>query len=107
LPPGTNRLRDGAYKNVGGGVGRTLEWSVKACRKGIPERVGEKPSHPTPTGEIRVESGQILGKMCADKGFSPGRLCDLHFDVLIALTARSYGARLITSSSAGFELIRE
>jgi len=32
-------------------------------------------------------------------------LRDLHFDVLIALTARSYGARLITSNRADFELI--
>jgi predicted nucleic acid-binding protein len=32
-------------------------------------------------------------------------LRDLHFDVLIALTARSHGARLITSNRADFELI--
>jgi predicted nucleic acid-binding protein len=32
---------------------------------------------------------------------------DLHFDVLIALTARSNGARVITSNRADFELIRE
>ena len=31
---------------------------------------------------------------------------DLHFDVLIALTARSCGACLITSNRADFELIR-
>ena len=35
----------------------------------------------------------------------PGKLRDLHFDVLIALTARSYGARLITSNRADFEVI--
>jgi predicted nucleic acid-binding protein len=32
-------------------------------------------------------------------------LRDLHFDVLIALTARSHGARLITSNRRDFELI--
>jgi predicted nucleic acid-binding protein len=32
---------------------------------------------------------------------------DLHFDVLIALTARAYGARLITSNRTDFELIRD
>jgi predicted nucleic acid-binding protein len=65
-------------------------------------------NHPvlTPTERNWVESGQILGKICADQGFSPGKLRDLHFDVLIALTARSYGARLITSNRADFELIR-
>jgi len=30
---------------------------------------------------------------------------DLHFDVLIALTARSYRARLITSNRSDFEMI--
>ena len=34
-----------------------------------------------------------------------GKLRDLHFDVLIALTARSYGARLITSNRVDFEVI--
>jgi predicted nucleic acid-binding protein len=65
-------------------------------------------NHPilTPTERNWVESGQILGKIYADKSFSPGKLRDLHFDVLIALTARSYGARLVTSNRADFELIR-
>jgi predicted nucleic acid-binding protein len=34
-------------------------------------------------------------------------LRDLHFDLLIALTARSHGATLITTNRADFELIRE
>jgi predicted nucleic acid-binding protein len=41
------------------------------------------------------------------KGFSPEKLRDLHFDVLIALTARNYGATVITSNKADFELIRD
>ena len=65
--------------------------------------------HPilTPTEKSWLESGRILAKIYADKGFEPGKLRDLHFDVLIALTARSCGARLITSNRADFELIRE
>jgi predicted nucleic acid-binding protein len=65
-------------------------------------------NHPvlTPTEKNWLESGQILDRVRADKGFSPEKLRDLHFDVLIALTARSYGARLITSNRADFELIR-
>jgi predicted nucleic acid-binding protein len=43
--------------------------------------------------------------MYADKGFTPDKLRDLHFDVLIALTAWSHGARLITSDRADFEMI--
>ena len=65
--------------------------------------------HPilTPTQNNWVESGQILGEMRADHGLEPRKLRDLHFDVLIALTARSHGARLITSNRTDFEMIRE
>jgi predicted nucleic acid-binding protein len=45
--------------------------------------------------------------MQGDHGFESKKLRDLHFDVLIALTARTHGARLITSNRADFELIRE
>ncbi len=64
-------------------------------------------NHPilTPTAKNWLESGQILGKIRADRGFTPEKLRDLHFDVLIALTARSYGARLITSNRTDFEII--
>jgi predicted nucleic acid-binding protein len=64
-------------------------------------------NHPvlTPTEKNWLESSQILGKIQGEKGFSPQKLRDLHFDVLIALTARSHGARLITSDRPDFELI--
>jgi predicted nucleic acid-binding protein len=64
-------------------------------------------NHPllTPTEKNWLESGRILGQIYAEKGFAPDKLRDLHFDVLIALTARSYGALLITSDRADFELI--
>jgi predicted nucleic acid-binding protein len=61
----------------------------------------------TPTARNWVESGKVLAKMRADNGFETGKLRDLHFDVLIALTARSCGARVITSNRADFELIHE
>jgi len=61
----------------------------------------------TPTPNHWIQSGRILAKIRDDKGFDPARLRDLHFDVLIALTLRSHGARLITSNRADFELIRE
>jgi len=64
-------------------------------------------NHPllVPTMKNWLDSGQILSKIRTDKGFLPEKLRDLHFDVLIALTARSYEARLITSNRADFELI--
>lgn len=66
-------------------------------------------NHPvlTPTERNWIESGEILGRINIDQGFTPGKLRDLHFDVLIALTARSYGALLITSNHADFELIHK
>jgi predicted nucleic acid-binding protein len=64
-------------------------------------------NHPilTPTKKNWLESGQVLSKLRALKGFTPEKLRDLHFDVLIALTARSSGARLITSNRADFKMI--
>jgi predicted nucleic acid-binding protein len=59
----------------------------------------------TPTENNWLESGQILAKIHYDHGFQPHKLRDLHFDLLIALTARSHGARLITSNRTDFELI--
>lgn len=64
-------------------------------------------NHPvlTPKEKHWLESGQILGRIYSDYGFGPEKLRDLHFDVLIALTVRAHGARLITSNRSDFELI--
>jgi predicted nucleic acid-binding protein len=64
-------------------------------------------NHPTltPTEKNWLESGEMLGEIRADRGFPADKLRDLHFDVLIAITARSYGASLITSNRADFEMI--
>ncbi|HEX3662752.1 MAG TPA: PIN domain-containing protein [Acidobacteriaceae bacterium] len=64
-------------------------------------------NHPilTPTEHNWLESGRLLSRIRAEKGVDAARLRTLHFDVLIALTARSYGARLITSNRADFQMI--
>ncbi len=64
-------------------------------------------NHPllTPTEKNWLESGSILSKIYKTRGFGPEKLRDLHFDVLIALTARNYGATVITSNRTDFELI--
>jgi predicted nucleic acid-binding protein len=59
----------------------------------------------TPTENNWLESGRLLGQISVDKGLTPDKLRNLHFDVLIALTALSHGARLITSNRADFEMI--
>jgi predicted nucleic acid-binding protein len=64
-------------------------------------------NHPVwvPTKQNWLDSGELLGRMRVDRGFTPEKLRNLHFDVLIALTARSHGARLVTSDREDFELI--
>ena len=64
-------------------------------------------NHPvlTPTQNNWLESGEILANIRGDQGFEAHKLRDLHFDVLIALTARSHGARLITTNRTDFQLI--
>lgn len=58
-------------------------------------------NHPilVPTRQNWMNSGELLRQV------APEKLRNLHFDVLIALTARSHGARLGTSDPADFELI--
>jgi len=60
----------------------------------------------TPTETNWLESGQILRRVQREHGFQAAKLRDMHFDVLIALTARTHGTRLITSNRGDFELIR-
>jgi predicted nucleic acid-binding protein len=64
-------------------------------------------NHPvlTPTQQNWLESGEILARIGADQGFEPHKLRDLHFELLIALTARSHEARLVTTNRRDFELI--
>src|SRR5260370_39333171 len=71
------------------------------------DRVALARNHPTitPTQKNWLESGKILGEIRADCGLTADKLCDLHVDLLIALTARSNDARLITSNRAYFEMI--
>jgi predicted nucleic acid-binding protein len=61
----------------------------------------------TPTANNWLESGAILAKMRDDQCFEPRKLRNLHFDVLIALTARTHGVRLITTNRVDFQLIRK
>jgi predicted nucleic acid-binding protein len=61
----------------------------------------------TPTEKNWFESGEVLAEIRSKQGMAAAKLRDLHFDVLIALTARSHGARLITSNRRDFELIHK
>lgn len=60
----------------------------------------------TPTERHWLESAEILSAIARGKGYHSGKLRELAFDVLIALSARDIGATLITTNREDFEEIR-
>ena len=54
-----------------------------------------------------IQSGRIVNRLVAAKGFDIHKTREIHFDVLIALTARRIGACLITCNVDDFTAIRE
>lgn len=54
-----------------------------------------------------IESGRIVSRLVGAKGYDIHKTRELHFDVLIALTARRIGAYLITSNGADFRAIND
>jgi len=61
----------------------------------------------TPNEREWLQSGHIVSRIAADKGFDINKTRELHFDVLIALTARRIGAHLITCNVDDFASIRK
>jgi predicted nucleic acid-binding protein len=54
-----------------------------------------------------IQSGRIVNRLVAAKGFDTHKTREIHFDVLIALTARRIGACLITCNVDDFTAVRE
>lgn len=54
-----------------------------------------------------VESGKIVSRLVAARGYDIHKAREVHFDVLIALTARRIGAYLITCDAGDFTAIRD
>jgi predicted nucleic acid-binding protein len=54
-----------------------------------------------------IQSGQIVNRLVAANGFDIHKTREIHFDVLIALTARRIGAYLITCNVDDFTAVRE
>ena len=54
-----------------------------------------------------VESGRIVNRLVSAKGYDIHKTREIHFDVLIALTARRIGAHLITCNVDDFTAVRE
>jgi len=97
---------NGIIRNSAVVLSELARGATKEAERGFVNALAK--NHPilTPTEKNWLESGKILSKIYKDKGFSPEKLRDLHFDVLIALTARNYGATVITSNRMDFELIK-
>ena len=60
----------------------------------------------TPTEQMWLDSGDIVARIAAAKGYEKRKIQELSYDVLIALTARSVGATVITLNTEDFEDIR-
>lgn len=60
-----------------------------------------------PNERAWIESGQIVGKLVERHGYDVHKMREIHFDVLIALTARQMGAIVITCNARDFQAIRE
>jgi predicted nucleic acid-binding protein len=56
----------------------------------------------TPTESHWLEAGEVLSRMRQAKGYAAGKLRDLAFDTLIALSARDAGATLVTCNREDF-----
>lgn len=61
----------------------------------------------SPTHSDWVRSGEIVRALAERHGFEGNKQREIHFDVLIALTARRLGAHLITCNAADFRVIGE
>jgi len=60
----------------------------------------------TPTERIWQDAGDIVARIARAKSYEKRKIQELSFDVLIALTARSIGATVITLNTGDFEDIR-
>ena len=59
----------------------------------------------TPTERHWIEAAEILARVRDREGYDAGKIRDLGLDVLIALSARSIGATLVTCNEADFRAI--
>jgi predicted nucleic acid-binding protein len=60
----------------------------------------------TPSDRVWLDSARVVAQLAAAKGYDNRKVRDLSFDALIALTARSIGATVVTLNRQDFEEIR-
>jgi predicted nucleic acid-binding protein len=61
----------------------------------------------TPNEREWEQSGRIVNRIAASNGYDIHKTREIHFDVLIALTARRIGATVITCNAVDFAAIRK
>ncbi|MEK6696733.1 MAG: PIN domain-containing protein [Candidatus Deferrimicrobiota bacterium] len=83
-----------------------LRGAKKQAERDFVETLGKHLPLLTPSEKNWLESGRLLTRMSDERGVPPEKLQDLHFDVLIALTASTHGATVVTSNRSDFEMIR-
>jgi len=54
-----------------------------------------------------IQSGRIVNRIADAKGYDIQKVREIHFDVLIALTARRIGAHLITCNVDDFTTVQQ
>lgn len=60
----------------------------------------------TPTESHWMQAAEVLGALSRREHYDTTKIRELAFDVLIALSARSIGATLITCNETDFQIIR-
>lgn len=60
----------------------------------------------TPTEQQWLKPAEILNRLRRREHYETTKLCELAFEVLIALSARSIGASVITTNHADFQTIQ-
>lgn len=83
-----------------------LRGAKKRSDRDFVETLGKHSPLLTPSEKNWLESGRLLTRMSVERGSPPEKLRDLHFDVLIALTASTHGATVVTSNRTDFEMIQ-
>lgn len=60
-----------------------------------------------PTASDWSESGRLVAQLVSRRSYDSNKMREIHFDVLIALTARRIGAYVITCNRDDFSAIRK
>ena len=108
----TNRFTD--ITRMLGGVVRHSAVAIAELYRGARDRralraIDELVRHGSilvPTREMWLLSGRILARLAVQHSLNPETLRRLHFDLLIALTARGIGAAVVTTDRDHFELLQ-